>query len=226
MARSTTSALASLVPWGQDQVAAGGQRVAQRRDDLLGPVAVLDVVHDRRQQQAHGPVEVERPQHVGILQQRLRLAQVAPDHGRLALAGQQRPGVHEHHRITIDVDHPGPGSQLVHVAARGQARADVEELADAGPGEEPHRPAEERAAGPGRRAQLGSHLEDLLRRRTVGGEVVLAAEKVVVEPGHAGCIRIEAERLPLQPSSPDHELTIFAWSLRLRTDKRSPVPRI
>lgn len=113
------------------------------------------MVHDRHQQHPHRTAEVDRPQHGGIAQDRLRPAQIALDDGRAALALQQRAGVHQHHRIVVDVDHPGAGidplRDLVHVARPRQAGAEVEELGDAAPGQMAHRPAEKRPVGPRRR---------------------------------------------------------------------------
>jgi len=62
------------------------------------------------------------------------IAQVGVDvvGGALRVAGQQRTGVSEHHRVVVHVDDPGRGrdglGDLVGVARRRDAGADVEEL--------------------------------------------------------------------------------------------------
>ena len=64
--------------------------------------------------------------------------------GPLRAAGQQGPGVADHHRIVVHVDDPrlrrGLLRDLVGVVGRRQAGADVQELADAvAAGQQPHR---------------------------------------------------------------------------------------
>jgi len=125
------------------------------------------------------------------------------------VAGQQRPGVREHDRVVVDVDDPrvrgGPLRDLVGVVRGGDPGADVEELPDAGlRGQVAHGPAEERAVAADAHSheRVGRH--ELLGQLAVGGEVVLAAEPVVVDPGdmrdagieRRGLIREHARRLP------------------------------
>src|SRR6266542_493139 len=126
----------------------------------------------------------------------VRPAQVALDDGHLVGGRQQRPGVHDHHRVVVDVDDPGVRrgglGDLVDVLLRGQPGPEVQELADAGVlGEEPHGPAEERPVGP-RGARRGRVRRDhLFGGRLVGLEVVLAAEHVVVDARAVGNARVD-----------------------------------
>jgi hypothetical protein len=96
--------------------------------------------------------------------------------------------VREHDRVVVHVHDPGLRHRalghLVSVVGRGQAGADVQELPDAGlGGQVVHRAAEELAlradAGQDRRVCR----DDLLGSLAIGGEVVLPAQPVVVDPG-------------------------------------------
>ena len=64
----------------------------------------------------------------------------------------------------------------VGAARRWQARADVEKLPDAllG-GDEPHRPDEERAGGPGRGRDVWIRLEGVRARGAIGREIIFPA---------------------------------------------------
>ena len=67
------------------------------------------------------------------------------------------------------------------------AGADVEELPDPGlGGQEPHHPGEERSVGAHRGDDAGVGLEHRVAGRAVGGEVVLAAQPIVMHPGAVG----------------------------------------
>jgi hypothetical protein len=114
-----------------------------------------------------------------------------------------------HHRVVIDIDHAHVGShplgQLVHVGRGGQAAAEVQELPDAlVPGQVPHRPAEERPVVARDRRHVRDHGDKPLGRLPVGGEVVLTAEQVVVDPGHVRRPRIDAARPQVQISHLRH----------------------
>jgi hypothetical protein len=186
----------------QHQVAAGGQRVAQRGHGPPGVVRVGDVVQDRDQQQPDRLAEVDQPPGVVVGQDLLRLAQVTLDDRGVLAARQDDPAVCDRDRVDVGVDHPraGVGSlcHLVHVALGRYARADVEELADPGRAEEPHRPATERAVGPGDRPDLGFDRRERPRHVPVGQEVVAAAEQVVVEPGDVGPPGVDSCRYPVR----------------------------
>ena len=136
-------------------------------------------------------------------------------------AGHQRAGVRKHDRVVVDVQDPALRrdalGDLVHVVQRRDPGADVEELADAGLADEVvDRPDEEDPL----RAHHGPDRRDLRRQRLgdrpVGGEVVLAAEPVVVDPGRLRHRRVDLrvvllrtarlcvlrhERLPCPPTA-------------------------
>jgi len=176
---------------GQRQVASRRHRRLEPTDDQVRVVVVHDQVHDRDQHDGHRTGEVERPGRRA--QDLVGLAQVRVDvvHRARYRAGQQHAGVLQHHRVVVHVHDAGVRrhrlGHLVGVVRRGDAGADVEELGDPGLGrEEAHGPGQERPVGPDRRddARIGGH--DRIAGRAVGGEVVLAAEPVIV---HAGAVR-------------------------------------
>jgi hypothetical protein len=84
----------------------------------------------------------------------------------------------------------------VHVADRGDARSDVEELPDTRADEELHRPPQEVPVRPGRLGHVGRHLRDLLGELPVDLEVVRATEVVVVDAGRAGTRDVEVSWSP------------------------------
>jgi hypothetical protein len=100
----------------------------------------------------------------------------------------------QHQGVVVGVHNLAVGGyllgDLVGVDQRGQARPDVEELADTGlGGQVPHHPGQKRAVRPRAGDHLGAFPHYLLRCDAVGGEVVLPAEPVPVDPGrvrHAG----------------------------------------
>ena len=93
----------------------------------------------------------------------------------------------QHDGVVIDVDNPALRrltlGDLVGVVRARNAGAHVEELPDARlPGQVPHRAGQELAVAPYRQGQLGVGLQDEFGRLAVGGEIVLAAEPVVIHP--------------------------------------------
>jgi hypothetical protein len=100
----------------------------------------------------------------------------------------------QHDRVVVDVDHLGvrshPLSYLVRVVRGGDPGAEVQELADGRlAGQVPGHPAEEGPVGAHPEPQARRHGHHALGGLPVGGEVVLAAEPVVIDPGrvrHAG----------------------------------------
>src|SRR6266516_2692599 len=111
----------------------------------------------------------------------------------------QRLAVRHHDWIVVDVDHPCLRAHalgdLVDVAAGRQAGADVEELPYAFAHEKAHGPAEKRAVAPRRRGHARRQRDDFLRRFPVGGEIVLAAKKIVIHTGALWNGRVHAAGL-------------------------------
>src|SRR5579863_432936 len=176
---------------GQGQVAARRHRGLKPADDLVRVIGVHDQVHDGDQHDRHRAAEVQRPRR--LAQDPVRLAQVRVDvvDGTGDRAGQQDACVLQDHRVVVDVHDPGAWRHglrhLVRVVRRGNAGADVEELGDPGlASQEAHDPGEERPVGPDRLDDPRVRGHDRVPRRAVGGEVVLAAEPVIV---HAGAVR-------------------------------------
>src|SRR5262249_43294468 len=112
----------------------------------------------------------------------------------LLAADQQCAGVGQDHRVVVHVDHVAAGRDvlrdLVGVVRGRDAGADVEELADPRlPGQVTHRAGQEGAVGADRVNDVRIGLDRLLTGRPVGGEIVLAAQPVVIDAGdvrHAG----------------------------------------
>ena len=123
----------------------------------------------------------------------------------LVVAGQDGLAVRDRDRVDVGVDHArtrvGVLGDLVHVALGRDAGADVEELADAGRGEEPDRPAEERPVGPGDRPDVGLDRDDRPAQVLVGQEVVAAAQPVVVDPGDVRPLGVDVRGYPVRLAS-------------------------
>ena len=194
---------------GEHQVAAGRQRVAERR------AGCSRVVVDPGRSAAPPPsarptgcVEVEQPASPRGAA-RIACRRGAGPPGRraaLRVAGEDFLAVRHGDRVDVDVDHPGvrggPLGDLVHVADGGDARADVEELAGC-----PRRrgSAPPGAGTPGWPAPSAARPAPLDRSPgglPVGGEVVRAAEVVVVHAGRRWAGRGRCLRGPVRPLHP------------------------
>jgi len=114
-----------------------------------------------------------------------------PGQGQSAegVAGQQRTRVGKHHRVVVHVHDPAFRRHrlrdLVRVIRSGNAGANVKELADSAlGGQVAHRAGKERAVRPDVAEYAGIGGDRLLGGLPVGGEIVLAAQPVIVHPGH------------------------------------------
>ena len=136
----------------------------------------------------------------GARQHRVHIAQVGPDHRHRLVVGQQRLGPHEHHRVVVDVDDAGIGVAVLGDLVR--VRADRQPGADSRNWRIPASLAKATARIRKSRLpregipHLRHELQPAFGHLPVGGEVVPAAEHVVVHPGGVRDIRAEAERLP------------------------------
>ena len=130
----------------------------------------------------------------------VRLAHVLLDHGHLPVAGQQLASVQHGDRVDVDVHHPGVRrgrlGDLVHVADGRDAGADVDELANAGLGQLPNHTLEERAVGAAAVGDVRDRRDDGFGGLAIGGEVVRAAEVVVVHAGRTRLLDVDAGRGP------------------------------
>ena len=102
-------------------------------------------------------------------------------------------------RIIVDIYDPSPrvggAGDLVHVALRGQAGADVHELAEAGRRHQvPHHPAQERPVGAGARWRIRSHLQGEFDNGAISGVVILPAEEGVIDPRDIRPRHVQARR--------------------------------
>jgi menaquinone-9 beta-reductase len=152
-------ALAGAV--AQHQVTAGRERVAQRGHDAPGISVVTDEWQHGDEQQADRPAEVDQSPGAVVGEDLLGVTQVGFDDGGAGVAGEDGLAVGDGDRVHLDVGDAGGGvgllGGLVHVALGRDAGADVQELADAGPGQEPYRPAEELPVSQGERPGVGIH---------------------------------------------------------------------
>jgi hypothetical protein len=106
----------------------------------------------------------------------------------LRAAGEQGACVRHHHRIVVGVDDPRLGRDrlgyFVRVVSRGKAGADVEELPDARLARQvADRAGQERPVGAHGQGQVRVRLQRPVTGLPVGGEMVLAAQPVVIDPG-------------------------------------------
>jgi hypothetical protein len=192
----------------EHQEAPWRQRGHQFGGDAAGIVAIRHEMQDGDQQHRDWLVKPEHRTDAWVPGNRLGVPQVVADDRGVAHAVQHVPGVRQHHRVVVDVHHAAvrrdrPG-QLVHVAHGGQPGADIEELpdpllagqvADGPPEEEPVLPH----GAP--HDVLAEHVEGPAHRITVGGEVVLPAEHVVVHPRDVRYLRFK--RRPTPHHGPD-----------------------
>ncbi len=155
-------------------------------------------MHDRQQYQPDRLAQVQRGVQFRVVQDRGGFADVALEVGGHALGrgGQQGAGVDQHEWVVVHVDDAGsrrdPLRDLVGVLGGGQPGADVEELAEPHlTGEELHGPAQERAVLAGGHPDRGERGGHLVGGLTVGGEVVLAAQPVVVPAGRVRHARVD-----------------------------------
>ena len=165
----------------------GRQLLLDRLHDRPGVLAVLDEVQHGHQEHGHGLIEIEMRPERWQGEQLAGLAQIGVHGGDVDVVGEQRVGVHDHQRVVVAVDDPGVPAgglgDLVDVALGGQAGADVQELPDPRvAGQVPHRPAQEPAVGPGGHRGIRHRRQQFPRSRPVGGEIILPAQQVVVNP--------------------------------------------
>jgi len=183
---------------GEDQVTAGRHPLAEGTHDASRIGLVRDAVQDGDEQHRHRLREVDQPGHFRVGQDAPGIADVRLDHGDGIGVHQQRPGVAHHHRVVIHVDHVrvrvGLPDDFVYVALAGQAGTHIEKLADALRHREPDRTAEKPPVGPGHVPVLRGKAEQLFHRLPVGGEIVLAAEGIVVHAGHVRDAGIDTGR--------------------------------
>jgi hypothetical protein len=181
-----------------DEVTARRQGVEERRDDLCRLVGIGEQVQDPDEQQADRLAEVQQFADRRRGQDRIGVANVGLDVGGAALrgGGEQGARVDQDERVVVNVDDPGRGldrlRDLMDVVRRRQARADVEELPQAGvAGQEPDCAAEEGAILARGDARVGRLEQHLCGRLPVGGEIALAADEIVIDPSGMRPARID-----------------------------------
>jgi hypothetical protein len=184
---------------GQREIAALRQRANEAGHDPVGVLVVVDVLQDGHQRDRDRPGEVKQPSR--LVQDPACVTQVTVDVGGLAFraADQQRAGVGQDHRIVVHVDHAGRRrdrlGDLVGVVRGRDAGADVEELPNAGLGRQvAHRATQERTVRAHGEDQVRIGLESLVARVPVDLVIVLAAQPVVVHPGHVGHAGVQLRR--------------------------------
>ena len=175
-------------PVGDGQVAARRHVVAVIGDDLVWFRLVCDEVQGARAQHRHRLGQVEQAEDDRIPQDAGRVTQIAGHHADLVAGREQRPAVRADHGIVVDIDHPRvrrhPLGQLMHVSLGRQAAAEVQKLPDTPlDGQVTHHPAKKRPIITRYRCDVGNRLDQPFGCLAVSGEIVLAAEQVIVDPG-------------------------------------------
>jgi hypothetical protein len=119
-----------------------------------------------------------------ITEQLVRVTDITAHDPDRVRADWQGRGEHPDHGVVVGVHHPagliGGLDDLVRVPHRGQARADVQELADTPQRDPLGRALVESAVGPGAVLDLRRQPQYALRGVPVGGEVMPAVQKIVV----------------------------------------------
>ena len=181
----------------------GGQLVAVQGQHLFGVLLGHYEMQQGGDQQADRPVRVQPAQIDDPFPQLEPVEKVGID-GEMPLrvrgVGEQDLGVRPRHRIVVDIDHARVTAvfvgDLVHVALRGQARPDVDELRDPvfGPGV-PHDPAHEPPVLAGEDPGFGHQVDHPLPEVAIDRVVVVTAEIEVVHPSRAGPVKARRQRL-------------------------------
>src|SRR5262249_29267655 len=139
------------------------------------------------------------PAYLRVVADPLRPAQVLLEYADPVVAGQDRAAVRDRDRVGVHVHHPRVRCDLVHVAAGGDTRPDVEELGYPGGDEEAYRPAQESPAGVRLRDEVRYRHGQLPEQLAVDREVVRPAQRVVVQPGRTRALHVDLVRCPVRP---------------------------
>jgi butyryl-CoA dehydrogenase len=187
------------------EIAARRQDVDQRSHDVLGIVVVSEEVQEGYQHEGDRLIKVKDAVQCRVIDDLAGLAEVRQDErgGAGPVAGHQRPRVREDDRVVVHVDDPAVRRHrlcyLMGVARGGDPGADVEELPDARfPGQVADNTAEEGAVLPGEQRHRRNRRRDRVADLPVGGEVILAAQPVVVHPGGMRHPRVDLGREPVR----------------------------
>ena len=145
-------------------------------------------MQDAAHQQADRLVPVQVVPHGRVGQDGRGVAQVAVATKVTSSSASSARAWAQHDRVVVDVDHAGGGldplGDLVHVLRGRQARADVQQLPHAGLADQvADHAAEDVTLGPHAHLDGGQRRDHLVADGPVGGEVVLAAQQVVVDAG-------------------------------------------
>ncbi len=178
----------------QRQVAARRHRVHVARHQAPRIGGVGNEHQDGRHQHPDRLAEVDELAKLGVAEDRVRLAQVTADHNGRSRSGEQGTALRFHHRVVVDVDHPGvrgdPLNDIVRVPHGRQPGTDVNELPDTVLGDPLGRPLVKPAVGPGAVLNLRYDAQYLLGGTRVDVQVMLAAQHVVINPSWRGDIGI------------------------------------
>jgi hypothetical protein len=169
---------------GDDQAATGAQGVAQPGHAPVGVFLVADEVKQQRHAERYRLGEVDDPPQFGVPEDAAGVSQVTGDEDHAGQAVKVSAATREHERVVVNVGDPRVRvmlpCELVHIAPGRQARADVNELADAGlSGEEPDRVLEELPVLQGGQRDIGRGPEHQPGRFPVGVGVLVPAEVVI-----------------------------------------------
>src|SRR5260370_23236131 len=130
-----------------------------------------------------------------MIENRSGIAEVTINRDGSPVIRKQRLSMGYHYGIVVNVEHSRSRlpslRNLVHIAARRQAGADVNVLVDARfGGKELNGALQESSVLPSGQGRLRHQASQLLRSLSVSGKVVFAAKQTVIDPRHIrhGCI--------------------------------------
>jgi len=147
-------------------------------------------VEHGEEQDAEGTRDIEQALGIGVRQDRGGVARVGLDHRGGRDAFEQDAAVPHGDAVVVDVDHARLRVELRHelvdVAARGQAGANVEELVDAVREHVGDDAPQEGTVGAGHQDDVGTGGARRVGRVAINREVVETAEPVIIDAGRVG----------------------------------------
>ena len=153
-------------------------------------------MQETHEQDRQGLVEIDHAPDPGVVEDVVRLARVLLDHNCVVDPRQQLPAVSDHDRVVVRVHHARLGSDsvrdFVHIALRGKPGADVEELTDAGFGKKVHSATQKCPVFPRYERCIRDDGAQLVDKRAVDCVIVLAPERIVVDPRCMGFAHLDA----------------------------------
>jgi hypothetical protein len=151
---------------GHHQVTPRRHGRLQHLHQLVRAVLLRQEMEHRRQHHRDRLAQINHGPHIRVIQDARRVPQIPLDRPHPRTHAQQRPRMRHHHRVVIDIHHPGPRLQrlcyLMNMAGRRKSRADIDELPDARLDEKPDGADQETPFRPRRGPHTRHHGEQAL----------------------------------------------------------------